>query len=86
MGLNKLVVKHVDTDTWWHWFNSEDWNDHDTSDLLHAVSNRLYTEQRALAYINIQSDSYPVLVIHRTQAAAITELAAWAGYGAIDVL
>jgi hypothetical protein len=60
------LVKHVDTESWWFWFNSDDWSDRDTSDLLQAVSNRLYAEQRALASINIQSDSYPVLVIDRT--------------------
>jgi mRNA-degrading endonuclease HigB of HigAB toxin-antitoxin module len=47
----------------WDWFNPEDWRTAYADVQLKAVAARLHPEGYALANLNIESDSYPVMII-----------------------
>jgi hypothetical protein len=69
----------------WDWFDPADWHTAYADAQLKAVAAHLHSESYALAYLNIESDSYPVMIIPYNESASLEQLAAEAGYGRLEV-
>lgn len=82
-GIASLLSKHSYELHTWTLKIVEEWKDADTDIFLQVIGRRLEEHNLILAYIDIHSDSYPLIIVKRAHITKIQTLAQKAGYGKI---
>jgi hypothetical protein len=67
----------------WAWVARAEWEEKLPHDLLPAITARLAAEGLTVVTLDIDSDSYPMMVLPVDQVARCQQLAQLAGYGTI---
>ena len=67
----------------WAWVTTAEWEDKLPHDLLPAIAARLAGEGLTVVTLDINSDSYPIMVLPISQVEECRQLAQLAGYGTI---
>jgi hypothetical protein len=67
----------------WEWSEEEEVDEAPTEEFLQRVGDRLHPKGIALAYIDIASDCYPLVLLDRKNVKAAQKLAQQSGYGQI---
>jgi len=82
-GIAFLLSNHSPAPHAWISAITERWKDADTDVFLQVIGQRLGEETLVLACIDINSDSYPLIIVQREQIVQLQALAQIAGYGKI---
>ncbi len=77
-----LPAQPVEPDRW-AWVATAEWQEKLPHDLLPAIAARLVEEGLTVVTIDIDSDSYPMMVLPTDRVAECRRLAQLAGYGTI---
>ncbi len=67
----------------WDWIDEDDWTEADAASFLQEANRRFASHGVVLGYIDISSESCPLIALRPDQFARAQELARGAGYGRI---
>jgi hypothetical protein len=82
-GIAFLLSNHPPDPHAWISAITEKWKDADTDVFLQVIGRRPGEENLVLACIDLNSDSYPLIIVRREQIVQLQALAQTAGYGKI---
>jgi hypothetical protein len=82
-NLDQLAALRPEQPDRWTWLEEEAWQDKMPEDVLPAIGNRLLQNGMALVTLDIDSDSYLLVVLPADRSQESRRLAQLAGYGEI---
>lgn len=85
-NIDQLLQNEPDEPERWKWTKTGIWDEKPTEELLEAIAYRFHGQGLSLVYVDIDSDSYPLMFIKSEQLAKSQQLANEAGYGHIVAL
>jgi hypothetical protein len=85
-NIDQLLQAESDEPNRWTWAETRIWEEKPTEEFLKAAADMFNKRGLALVYLDINSDSYPLLLIKVEQLAQSQKLAEEAGYGKIIAL
>jgi hypothetical protein len=84
LGIDRLSSGQPLEANRWAWVDVGAWEERGTEDFLQAIGDWLGKRGLALASLNIQSDSYPLIILEAGRVEKSQQLAQQAGYGSIE--
>lgn len=79
--VDRLLVNLPADPKRWTWVEMDVWEESPTVDFLKAIGERLAAQGWVLFFFDMQSDNYPLMLLHTDQFESAQQLAAQAGYG-----